>query len=108
VISPPEPITTGVAHHIGRYSDAVRVPDGYEQIILSGPPGLRADGSLPAEFAEEAAQAWRNVEAALGQAGAGLTDIVSVRQWLTSADDIPPTWRSANRSSSTSPRSCLA
>lgn len=52
-------------------------------------PGLRADGSLPAEFSEEAAQAWRNVEAALRQAGAELTDIVSVRQWLTSADDIP-------------------
>jgi enamine deaminase RidA (YjgF/YER057c/UK114 family) len=47
VISRPEPISTGVAHHIGRYSDAVRVPAGYEQIILSGPPGLRADGSLP-------------------------------------------------------------
>lgn len=85
----PEPIHTGVAHLIGRYADAVRVPAGYEQIFVSGTPGLRADGSLPEDFGEEAAQAWRNVAEALSRAGAELTDIVSVRQWLTSADDIP-------------------
>jgi enamine deaminase RidA (YjgF/YER057c/UK114 family) len=85
----PESIDTGVAHHIGRYADAVRVPAGYEQIILSGTPGLRADGSLPEDFTEEVRQAWANVATALARAGAGLTDIVSVRQWLTSADDIP-------------------
>jgi 2-iminobutanoate/2-iminopropanoate deaminase len=84
----PETYSTGVAHMIGRYSDAVRVPAGYDQIITSGTPGLRPDGTLPEDFAEEARQAWRNVAAALAAAGAQLTDIVSVRQWLTSADDI--------------------
>jgi 2-iminobutanoate/2-iminopropanoate deaminase len=85
----PQSFSTGIAHQIGRYADAVRVPAGYDQIILSGTPGLRPDGSLPEDFAEEAAQAWRNVAAALSAAGAELTDIVAVRQWLTSADDIP-------------------
>jgi enamine deaminase RidA (YjgF/YER057c/UK114 family) len=85
----PAPIDTGIAHRIGRYADAVVVPAGCDQIFVSGTPGLRADGSQPADFAEEAAQAWRNVAAALAEAGAGLADIVSVRQWLTSADDIP-------------------
>ena len=33
--------------------------------------------------------AWRNVAEALAAAGAQLTDIVSVCQWLTRADDIP-------------------
>jgi 2-iminobutanoate/2-iminopropanoate deaminase len=80
--------STGTAHQIGRYADAVRIPAGYDQIVLSGTPGLRPDGSLPEDFAEEAAQAWRNVAAALAGAGAELTDIISVRQWLTSADDI--------------------
>jgi enamine deaminase RidA (YjgF/YER057c/UK114 family) len=51
----PEPLSTGVAHRIGRYSDAVRVPAGYEQIFVSGTPGLRPDGSLPDDFSEEAA-----------------------------------------------------
>jgi 2-iminobutanoate/2-iminopropanoate deaminase len=84
-----ESISTGVAAHIGRYADAVRIPAGAEVIHTSGTPGLRADGTLPEDFGEEAAQAWRNVEDALGRAGATLADIVSVRQWLTDAGDLP-------------------
>lgn len=84
-----ESILTGVASHIGNYADAVRVPAGAELIHTSGTPGLRADGTVPEDFSEEAAQAWRNVEEALGRAGAGLSDIISVRQWLTDAADIP-------------------
>jgi 2-iminobutanoate/2-iminopropanoate deaminase len=84
-----ESISTGVAAHIGKYADAVRIPSGAEVIYTSGTPGLRPDGTLPEDFTEEATQAWRNVEEALGRAGAALTDIVSVRQWLTDAADIP-------------------
>jgi enamine deaminase RidA (YjgF/YER057c/UK114 family) len=84
-----ESISTGVAAHIGEYADAVRIPSGAEVIYTSGTAGLRPDGTLPEDFAEEVAQAWRNVEGALGRAGAALTDIVSVRQWLTDAADIP-------------------
>lgn len=84
-----ESITTGVAGHIGNYADAVRVPAGVEVIYTSGTPGLRPDGTLPEDFSEEAAQAWRNVEEALDRAGAKLCDIVSVRQWLTDAADLP-------------------
>lgn len=85
----PKPVHTGVAHQIGHYADAVSVPAGCDLVFVSGTPGLRADGSLPADFREEVRQAWRNVEAALSSAGSSLADIVSVRQWLTSADDIP-------------------
>jgi 2-iminobutanoate/2-iminopropanoate deaminase len=84
-----ESIMTGVAGHIGNYADAVRVPTGVELIHTSGTPGLRPDGTLPEDFSEEATQAWRNVEEALAWAGATLGDIVSVRQWLTDAADIP-------------------
>lgn len=84
-----ESITTGVAGHIGNYADAVRVPAGAEVIYTSGTPGLRSDGTLPDDFSEEAAQAWRNVEEALDRAGAQLSDIISVRQWLTDAADLP-------------------
>lgn len=85
----PESIYTGIAHQIGRYADAYRVPAGWETIFVSGTPGLDDQGDVPADFAAEARQAWRNVEAALNQAGAQLSDIVSVRQWLTNAADIP-------------------
>jgi 2-iminobutanoate/2-iminopropanoate deaminase len=84
-----ESMSTGVAAHIGKYADAVRIPAGAEVIYTSGTPGLRADGTVPGDFTEEAIQAWRNVEDALGRAGAALTDIVSVRQWLINAADIP-------------------
>ncbi|MCV7408768.1 enamine deaminase RidA [Mycobacterium florentinum] len=86
---PFEPISTGIAAHIGKYADAVRIPAGSEVIYTSGTPGLRPDGTLPNDFTEEATQAWRNVEEALSRAGARLSDIVSVRQWLTDAADIP-------------------
>jgi 2-iminobutanoate/2-iminopropanoate deaminase len=89
VSSEAEVILTGVAAHIGNYADAVRVPAAAELIYTSGTPGLRPDGTLPQDFSEEAAQAWRNVEEALNRAGAALVDIISVRQWLTDAADIP-------------------
>jgi enamine deaminase RidA (YjgF/YER057c/UK114 family) len=87
-MDPPEPIVIGVSHQIGQYADAIRVPAGYEQIITSGTPGLTADGELPDNIADQARQAWQNVEAALARAGASISDVVSIRQWLTDADDI--------------------
>lgn len=83
-----EPILTGVAAHIGNYADAVRIPAAAELIYTSGTPGLPLTAPCRGT-SEEAAQAWRNVEDALHRAGAALTDIVSVRQWLTDAADIP-------------------
>jgi 2-iminobutanoate/2-iminopropanoate deaminase len=37
----------GIARQIGHYADAVRVPAGHDQILVSGTPGLAPDGSLP-------------------------------------------------------------
>ena len=84
-----ESTNTGIAAHIGTYADAVQIPAGAEVVSTSGTPCLRPDGSLPEDFTEEATQAWHNVEDALSLAGAALTDIDSVRQWLTDAADIP-------------------
>lgn len=80
-------IRTGVADHIGKYADAVAVSAGGTQIFVSGTPGVREDGTLPEDFTDEARQCWANVEKALGKAGAKLTDIVYMRQWVTSRDD---------------------
>jgi enamine deaminase RidA (YjgF/YER057c/UK114 family) len=38
----------------------------------------------------QATQAWQNIQTTLGQAGASLSDIVSVPQWLTSEQDVRP------------------
>jgi enamine deaminase RidA (YjgF/YER057c/UK114 family) len=83
------PTFTGVAAHIGTYADAVVVSGGGgTQIFVSGTPGLREDGTTPEDFTDEARQCWANVEDALGEAGATLTDIVYMRQWLTSRDHV--------------------
>lgn len=84
----PKAFDAGIAHQIGHYSDAVRVPSGYDQILVSGTPGLAPDGSLASDMTGQATQAWHNIEAILSRAGASLADIVAVRQWLTDAGDI--------------------
>lgn len=45
-----ESINTGMAAHIGKYADAVRIPAGAEAVYTSGTPGLRPDGSQPEDF----------------------------------------------------------
>lgn len=84
----PETYDGGISHQIGRYADAIRVPAAGDQIIVSGTPGLDENGVIPADFADEARQAWRNVAAILSKAGASINDIVSVRQYLTRSEDI--------------------
>jgi enamine deaminase RidA (YjgF/YER057c/UK114 family) len=86
----PETYDAGISHQIGRYSDAIRVPagQGHDQIIVSGTPGLDENGAIPADFADEARQAWQNIGASLAKAGASVSDIVSGRQYLTRPEDI--------------------
>jgi 2-iminobutanoate/2-iminopropanoate deaminase len=84
----PQTYDAGFSHQIGRYSDAIRVPADYDQIVVSGTPGLDENGNIPADFADEARQVWRNVAAILEKAGASISDIVSIRQYLTREEDI--------------------
>jgi len=46
----------------------------------SCPAPPASNGNIPADFADEA---WRNVAATLEKAGASISDIVSIRQYLT-------------------------
>ncbi|MGW7529259.1 RidA family protein [Streptomyces sp. NPDC054783] len=77
-----------MSRHIGIYSDAVAIPAGSTQVVLSGTPGVRPDGTRPEHFAEQAGQASDNVCEALWCAGAELSDIVQVGSWLTDRDGI--------------------
>jgi len=87
-MSAPQIYDAGVSHRIGRYSDAIRVPAGYDQVVVSGTPGIDENGNIPADFADEVRQVWRNVTAILDKAGASISDVVSVRQYLTREEDI--------------------
>ena len=39
-------IDQGIASQIGHYADAIVIPAGYEQILVSGTPGIDQDGDL--------------------------------------------------------------
>ena len=54
-----ESFDAGIARHIGHYADAVRVPAGYDHILVSGTSGLVPDGSLPGDMTGQATRAWQ-------------------------------------------------
>ena len=101
-----ESFDTGIARQIGHYADAVRVPAGHDQILVSGTPGLAPDGSLPGDMTGQTTQAWHNIQTPLGQAGASLSDIVSVRPWLPAQRTSGPTSKSGASSSPISRPPC--
>ncbi|WP_328890189.1 Rid family hydrolase [Streptomyces sp. NBC_00316] len=82
-----QPIDARTSRRIGTHSDAVTIPAGASQVVRSGTSGLRPDGTLPEDFAEEAGQASDNVCEALRRVGAGLSDVGLVRSWFADRDD---------------------
>jgi 2-iminobutanoate/2-iminopropanoate deaminase len=82
------PHDTGVAEHLGSYSDAIEVAPNVRWLVTAGTPGFAPDGTLPPDFATQAENAWANVKRALEQAGFSLADLVKVNTSVTSADDI--------------------
>jgi 2-iminobutanoate/2-iminopropanoate deaminase len=82
------PHDIGIAAHIGAYSDAVEVAPGARWLAISGTPGLTPDGTIAADFEEQASQAWSNICDALSKAGFSVDDLVKITQYLTSAENI--------------------
>ena len=67
------------------YSRAVRVGD---TIYVSGTTGYDyATGTLPGDAADQTRQIFRNIEAALAEAGASLADLVQLVTYFTDAGD---------------------
>ena len=85
----PKAINVGVAAKIGKYSDAVLVEHSKRQLYVSGTPGIRKDGSIPAGFAEQAELAWQNLVEILDAAGMTVQNLVKINQYLLRAGDIP-------------------
>ena len=81
-------IDQGIVSQIGHYADAVVIPAGYEQILVSGTPGMDQDGDVRPDIASQSEQAWENVVRILEAADASVSDIVFIRQWLTNESDI--------------------
>lgn len=72
------------------YSRAVKQGDW---VFVSGTTGFDYESmTISEDVAEQAEQCWRNIEAALREAGASVTDIVRVHYILPRAGDFEPCW----------------
>src|SRR5690242_4832089 len=78
------------------YAYAASVPAGSRLLFMAGACPLRVDGSTagPGDHAEQARVCLDNLEQALSDAGAALTDVVSTRVLVvaTRRDDLVATW----------------
>ncbi|MSQ41025.1 MAG: RidA family protein [Dehalococcoidia bacterium] len=83
-----EIITPPNVHKATGYSHAVRVGS---TVYVAGQVALDIEGRLvgPGDFAAQAEQAYRNLQAVLAAAGSSLGHIVKLTTYLTRAQDIP-------------------
>ncbi|MFM7344757.1 MAG: RidA family protein [Tagaea sp.] len=71
------------------YAHAVEVTAGARQLHVSGQLGIATDGAMRAGFTRQLEQAMDNVEALLGAAGIGTSEIVKATFFLTRTEDLP-------------------
>ena len=79
-----EYIASANAHNMNTgYAQCVAVSESTRTVYVSGQIPVRPDGTVPGAFAEQAEQAWANVEAQLQAAGLGLGNIVKHTTYLS-------------------------
>lgn len=77
-----------VAPPFSNYVHAVEAAGDARWLYISGQLGVAKDGSVPADFAAQAEQAFRNVIAVLEAAGMGVADIVRINSYLTDREHV--------------------
>jgi enamine deaminase RidA (YjgF/YER057c/UK114 family) len=78
-----------IAPPVGRYSHGMLVPAGAKLLFISGQIGSRPDGTVPADFAEQARNAWSNLLAILKEGGMSADNLVKTTAYLTRPSDLP-------------------
>lgn len=68
------------------YSQLALVPAGSRLVFVSGQGGDNADGSFAADFAAQAAAAFRNLKLAIEAAGARTTDVARITVLIVDHD----------------------
>jgi enamine deaminase RidA (YjgF/YER057c/UK114 family) len=72
---------------VGPYSHTAVVPAGAELVFLAGQVGMRADGSIPSAFAEQAEVTFENVRACLAAHGLGVDAVVKLSVFVVPGQD---------------------
>lgn len=71
------------------YAQAVEVPAGARTLYVSGQVGVDLDGTMPDDPRVEHENVWRNLFAVLAAADMGPEDIVDVRCFINSHEEVP-------------------
>ncbi|BCJ40251.1 enamine deaminase RidA [Actinoplanes ianthinogenes] len=71
------------------YSNVVTIHEGSRLIWTSGQVAAGPDGVVPDGWTEQTRQVFRNLEAALAQAGAGWADVVKLTFYVVDTDELP-------------------
>jgi enamine deaminase RidA (YjgF/YER057c/UK114 family) len=72
---------------VGPYSHTAVVNAGTELIFIAGQVGMRADGSVPSAFAEQAEVTFQNVRACLAAHGLGVEAVVRLGVFVLPGQD---------------------
>lgn len=72
---------------VGPYSHTAVVQGGSELVFVSGQVGMRADGSIPATFAEQAELTFQNLRACLAAHGLGMEAVVKLGVFVLPGQD---------------------
>jgi 2-iminobutanoate/2-iminopropanoate deaminase len=72
---------------VGPYSHTAAVPSGTGLVFISGQVGMRADGSVPASFTEQAEVTFENLRACLAAHGLGLDAVFKLGVFVVPGQD---------------------
>jgi enamine deaminase RidA (YjgF/YER057c/UK114 family) len=70
------------------YSHGIEVIPNARWLYISGQVGM-SEGRIGRDIEEQSEMAWRNLLAVLASAGMGITDVVKITAFLTSAANVP-------------------
>ena len=71
------------------YAQAVEAPAGARTLYVSGQVGVNLDGTMPDDPLQQHENVWRNLFAILAEADMGPEDIVDVRCFINSYEEVP-------------------
>jgi enamine deaminase RidA (YjgF/YER057c/UK114 family) len=72
---------------VGPYSHTAVVPAGTELVFIAGQVGMRADGSVPEAFADQAQVTFENLRACLAAHGLGVEAVVKLGVFVLPGQD---------------------
>jgi 2-iminobutanoate/2-iminopropanoate deaminase len=86
-----------IAAPAARYHHGVEVPAGARLLFISGQVGMRPDGTVGKDAAEQAELVWGNLLAIMQSAGMGVTDLAKITTYVIAPEYIDPLRRVRER-----------